>query len=324
MILIITNKQDYTADFLILRLQARGIEFVRLNTEDFPTEIQLNLNYSHPWIDTSFISVYGKKVYMHEVKGVWYRRPKLPLPHTSISSVKAREFVIAESQYTLEAFWQMLDCVWVSKPAKLIESEYKPFQLLVARRVGFAIPKTLITNEPKEAQQFIDSYKDVVYKPLKRGYFSDTDNNSIGLIYTNVITASDLDNLSSVAFAPCLFQVNTPKLFELRITVVGSRVFAVRLDSQQSLNGTQDWRRADISTLKHQAYRLPTTVEEKCVNLVAELGLSFGAIDIIVTPENEYIFLEINPNGQWAWIEQLLPDVNISDALIDHLKGDSD
>jgi glutathione synthase/RimK-type ligase-like ATP-grasp enzyme len=128
------------------------------------------------------------------------------------------------------------------------------------------------------------------------------------------------ERLADVRYAPSLFQPYIPKETEIRVTIVGSRVFAVELRSQEVLEAKDDWRRVDSKQIKHVPHYLPTELEQKCVELVEALDLSFGAIDLILTPSNEYVFLEINPNGQWAWIQQMCPEINIRDALIDLLE----
>ncbi|HMW02377.1 MAG TPA: ATP-dependent carboxylate-amine ligase, partial [Acidobacteriota bacterium] len=125
--------------------------------------------------------------------------------------------------------------------------------------------------------------------------------------------------LKAVTHAPCLFQEYIPKKVELRITVVGRKIFAAEIHSQQSQRSKDDWRRYDIANTPYLKHRLPEAIKIKCQQLVRELGLVFGCIDMIVTPDNRYVFLEINPNGQWGWIEELtqLPIcANLAEMLI--------
>jgi glutathione synthase/RimK-type ligase-like ATP-grasp enzyme len=95
-----------------------------------------------------------------------------------------------------------------------------------------------------------------------------------------------------------------PKRFELRVTVVGEQVFAAEIHSQQTNRTRVDWRRYDLSHTPHLPHALPEHVQVKCVELVRRLGLCYGAIDLILTPDGRYVFLEINPSGQYMWIEE--------------------
>jgi glutathione synthase/RimK-type ligase-like ATP-grasp enzyme len=117
-----------------------------------------------------------------------------------------------------------------------------------------------------------------------------------------------------------IFQQYVPKRVELRVTVVGRRVFAAEIDSQASRSTRHDWRHYDDPNVQYRIHTLPPEMARACVRLVEALGLSFGAIDLIQTPEGKYVFLEINPNGQWGWIEDLT-GLPISDAIADWLAG---
>jgi glutathione synthase/RimK-type ligase-like ATP-grasp enzyme len=317
MILIVTNKTDYTADFLILGLKQREIDFVRFNTEDFPQNIDLVLDIDGEGIGGQ-LKIFDRDINLDQIQSVWFRRPFPSEPAPQIKDIAEREFVIAESRETLDGLWRILSCFWVSHPDKLRLAESKLYQLKLASCLGFNIPQTLVTNSSDAANSFYKNCSgQVIYKPQRRGQI--VRNESTGLIYTNVVDESYANYLSNVQFAPSLFQPYVPKMIELRVTVVGEKVFSVELHSQDIVEARHDWRRVDASQIRHLPHRLPIDVEEKCVKLVQNLGLAFGAIDLILTPEDSYVFLEINPNGQWAWIEQLCPELQICDALIDLL-----
>ncbi|MEX0910336.1 MAG: ATP-dependent carboxylate-amine ligase, partial [Candidatus Paceibacterota bacterium] len=110
------------------------------------------------------------------------------------------------------------------------------------------------------------------------------------------------------------FQEYIPKAYEVRVTVVGDLTFAARIDSQESSRTEVDWRQYDFANVGHYTEELTHEIHSRCVNLVKELGLRYGAIDLIVTPQGEWVFLENNCNGQWLWIEKLV-GLEISDAI---------
>lgn len=105
--------------------------------------------------------------------------------------------------------------------------------------------------------------------------------------------------------APVIYQPNVPKLFDVRVTIVGEEIFAAAIDSQVEPTARTDWRQT-AHDLKHERHSLPIEVERGCLRLMRELGLVFGALDFVLTPDGRYVFLEINPNGQWLWIEDKL------------------
>jgi glutathione synthase/RimK-type ligase-like ATP-grasp enzyme len=128
-----------------------------------------------------------------------------------------------------------------------------------------------------------------------------------------------LELLEQVPICPVIFQEYIEKKLELRITVIGDKVFPCAIYSQDSSNvaNKTDWRH-DPYASRHEAYPLPKEIEEKCVKLIQNLGLKYGAIDMIVTPDDEYIFLETNANGAWLWIQDLT-GMPIAEAFADLL-----
>ena len=159
----------------------------------------------------------------------------------------------------------------------------------------------------------------MIYKPLRRSRLVRED--GVSLIYTSPVTEAHADCFDSIAYAPCLLQRHIPKRLDVRVTVIGASVFAVAIRSQDHPEARNDWRRGSTLQLAHELHALPSPIEQLCARLVRELGLAFGAIDLVLTPDGEYVFLEINPNGQWAWIQQICPKVPLRETLADLLIG---
>jgi glutathione synthase/RimK-type ligase-like ATP-grasp enzyme len=311
MLLIVTNHADYTADFLIL-------ELIRLNTEEFPQLVEVTLHFTNEGVD-GILKVRNQIVDLSTIKSIWYRRPLPSDISPELTDDAAILFAANECRELLEGLWRVLGSrFWVSDPDKVRVAESKMLQLLEASRLGLAVPQTIITNSATNAQVFYANRQDdIIYKPLRYGQIFRGDNTH--LIYTNVVSDAHATQFSKVQFAPTLLQLYVHKRRELRVTVVGERIFAVELHSQEIEKARHDWRRVDAAELRHVPCELPSPIAEKCVALVQQLGLAFGAIDLILTPEGEYVFLEINPNGQWAWVEQLCPELHIREAIIDLL-----
>jgi hypothetical protein len=313
MIVVVTNKQDRTADFLIIELQKRKVDYIRFNTEDYPQEVQVVWKI----IGSELLGYFNfpkARVHFKDIKSIWYRRPVPAIPSPEIVDPANREFVQAESRSSLDGIWRCLNCFWVSHPDNLRKSEFKLYQLKIAKEIGFSIWPTLLTNIPTEARSFYEDQDcKVIYKPLRRGrIFRDE---SVSLIYSNLVDTSQAQMFHMIAYAPSLFQKYVPKLVEIRVTVIGSKVFAVEIHSQDHVTSRHDWRRGDTTQIRHSIHSLPGEVESMCTDLVNKLGLTFGAIDLILTPEHDYVFLEINPNGQWAWIQQMCPDIPLRETL---------
>lgn len=314
MILIVTNKEDYTADFLILALIERKIKFARLNTEDYPTKINVSLYYDKTDL-RGLIELPKKQIAIHEITSIWYRRPKPSVSAPEVTDEAAKEFIVKESSEFLQGLWRVFDCFWMSHPDRLRVAESKIYQLSLATKIGFNIPHTLITNSPHEAKQFyLSSSEPYIYKPLRHSQIKR--NEKTNIIFTSIVQEQAYSRFDNIKYAPTLLQINIKKDFELRVTVVGHLIFTLAIYSQEHPEAQIDWRRAEFSQLKYEVFNLPEAIKKQCLSLVQALGLSFGAIDLIVTPEGDYVFLEINPNGQWAWLQQLCPDLEIREAII--------
>ena len=321
MLLIVTNLQDQTADFLILELKSRKADYVRFNTEDFPKTVFLNWKIRNGIID-GYLVFPKRRIHLNEITSIWYRRPVSPMPDTKIIDPEVQDFVIEESRVALEGLWRTLTCFWVSNPDNIRVAENKLYQLTIAAREGFFVWPTMVTSDAAAARVFYNEHKgDVVYKPLRKGRL--IIEGELNFIFTNLIGADTVNDFDNIKYAPSLLQKYIHKGIELRVTVIGEKVFAIAIESQNTPDAIHDWRRAQ-NNLLHRHFDLPADVESKCKNLVKKLGLRFGAIDLIVTPENEYVFVEINPNGQWAWIQQLCPKIPMRETLADLLlHGDS-
>jgi len=251
-----------------------------------------------------------------DVKSVWFRRPVDPVPSPDLDE-PSRNFVVSESRALLEGVWPCLDCLWVSRPDRVRAAERKPFQLKTAIELGFKIPPTIITSLPETVTNFSDSHQEIIYKPMSSARILDKD--SAKSIFTTRIDSLQPNDLVGLAFAPCLFQEHVEKECDIRVTVIGKLCLTVAIHSQGNADSKVDWRRVGAQELHHEVHRLPEDIEKKCLSLVRILGLEFGAIDFILTKTGEYIFLEINPNGQWAWIQQLCPGIPLRETLADLL-----
>lgn len=309
-ILIITNKLDLPSDDIIHRLLKRGEKVFRFNTEDLCTEFNLRLSINNNSFDGSLYSSL-RSVNFSEIKSILYRRPKkVEVVNQDDAS---KDFIEAEIAAFINWLWKSLDCFWISAPSNIRMAESKIDQLRIAPTLGFKIPETIITNNPDDVVNFYKEHNsNIINKALAKGMI-EQDGKMMG-IYTRRVEESHLEFLDSIRFLPCLFQERIEKKYELRITVVGRQIFASEIHSQNSQRTKDDWRRYDIENTPHKIHELPVKIKKSCLGLVEHYGLSFGAIDMIVTPQNEYVFLEINPNGQWLWIEHLT-NLPISEAI---------
>ena len=290
MILIVTNRRDFTADYLVLELNRRRAEYARLNTEDYPICVGLSMSESSSAPGQRLLLDRGLRLDLDRVRSVWFRRPVSPQVDLAIREPHARALAETEATEALEGLWRTLDCRWVSQPDAIRRAESKPLQLHLARELGFSIPDTLLTSDPAAAAEFVGTHHAVICKPLRCGQV-DLDR-GLQLIYTTELTEEDERCIADVSLAPTLLQERIAKTMDVRVTVVGTRAFSAGIDSQADPRTSLDWRRGDSAGLKYSMHVLPRVVEEQCVELVDILGLRFGAIDLVLAHDGRYVFLD--------------------------------
>jgi ATP-grasp ribosomal peptide maturase len=306
-VLIFTAELDVTAHAVIVELHARGATVFRCDPADFPTKITVGARFGPGW--TGHLATATRTVDLSEVACAWWRRPgRISVP----ADVPEHDWARREAVAGLRGLLATLP--WLNHPDDIRAAEHKPLQLATAGRVGLTVPATLLTNDPDEVRAFAKEHGPLVYKPLTGGLLDDG-----RVIYASPFDMSTVDD--RVRTTAHLFQQQVPKAYELRVTVVDGRAFAARLDAGTE-EGQRDWR-ADYAHVRYSPYRLPEPVADLLRRYLGRLRLRFAAIDMIVTPGGEYVFLEANPNGQWAWIEAET-GLPIAAAIADALEGRPD
>jgi glutathione synthase/RimK-type ligase-like ATP-grasp enzyme len=298
LLLVVTSREDLTADWLILELEQRGTPFVRFNTEDYPARARLVWRPDYALLE---LAASNRHIDLREVAAVWYRRPVPPrLPGLFPERVQWAE---REAREALEATWLTTDALWVNRPERNQLAAYKPEQLRRARSLGFAIPDTIVTNDGQAAADFLLGYEEAIAKPLYRGRIGE--GSSERLYFTTLLDAKARGEAARLGPEPYLFQELIPKRYDVRVTVIGEEAFAARIESQHNAEAEVDWRRGRTGALPHSIEELPHELAEQCIKITRDYGLKFSAIDLARVVDGSYVFFELNPNGQWAWLEQL-------------------
>lgn len=241
---------------------------------------------------------YGEQS-LDAVDSVWFRKPtqldQIRL-NTPDSHLQYTQTTLRRHLAPIFRHWQ--DAFWVSPYASIVAAESKPYQLEVASNVGFTIPDTLITGNKAKAQQFVIQHGTCVVKSQAARFPAGK------TMMTTVLSSSDDVSFDGLSIDPMIFQQFIEPAYELRITVVDKDVFAAKIVSADQ-GPFRDWRYGHIDdTFTAEATTISTNLQEQCLQLTRELGLRYGAIDLIVDKEGAVWFLEINPNGQWAFIEE--------------------
>jgi glutathione synthase/RimK-type ligase-like ATP-grasp enzyme len=206
------------------------------------------------------------------------------------------EFALPSAE-ALAGLWHALDAFWVNDPARDHVAHRKVLQLRRAQECGLTLPDTLITNDPARARMFVDGhgYRDVVYKAFSALEHEWRE--------TRLLRHEELGLLDYVRYAPVIFQEYVEAVYDLRVTIVGDSVFPAAIHSQET-SYPVDFR-MDMTNATIRPVDLPADVEARLKDYMRALGLQYGAIDMRLRPDGTYVFLEINPAGQWLFVEQV-------------------
>ena len=298
-VLLFTNKEDVTTDFVVQELKQRNIDFYRFNTEDLSKSIEINLDFDND--QYLLIDKFEKKEYnLLEFTDIYYRRPELPKYDDNNLTEGEKSFLQVEIYYTLEGVYRLLSKKhWFNNVYAIRNAENKIYQLLLAKEIGLTIPPTLISNQYSHIRRFIEHGKHII-KPVHNARIMDEKHPQI--VYTSEVTQEI--KKEEAEFNINYFQSKIEKRCDVRATFVGEKCYAVAIDSQFLEDTCVDWRKGE-HVLRHTPIELPHDIRTKCLLLMAKLDLNFGAIDFVLDDQGNYVFLEINPNGQWAWIEHM-------------------
>ena len=291
-VLVLSSLYDISTDLVVLKLEETGVPCLRLNREEF-SEQKLSLN---PLIPELRISGPGGN---HEIgptlKSVFFRQPVFLRNTPPVPLSPSEQLERSQWMAFLRGLCVFADASWMNAPAATYLAESKPYQLAIAAQCGFDVPETIATNDATRIRNFfpgpcvIKSLDTVLLREGEDCLFT----------YTTFDAESDLFD-PSVQSAPLLAQRLLKSKTDFRITVVGSELFAVRI----LLSGDgvrEDWRTAPREDVEFRPFELGAKLASCCRLLINQLGLSFGAIDLVETPESTF-FIEVNPTGEWGWL----------------------
>ena len=312
-VLLLTHSADH---FTIDRVQAsvarRGHHPIRLDSDRFPGEVLLTTRVTDDGL-TLRQRTDEREWPIGEVTSVWMRRIFDPPRAPGLTDVEATQCV-RESRAALEGFLSALHgAQWLDPLARVRGAENKLVQLREAQRAGLQVPRTVVGNDPEEARALWDQCRGQLVAKMLTAV-----TRSMGppaaAVYTHTLRQRDLDDLDGLALAPMIFQERIDKVRELRVVYVAGRCFVGGLEAS-----ADDWRKpTHAATAPWRADRLPDDVAARLDALMRALQLRFGVADILVARDGSYVFLELNPVGEWGMLERDL-DLPIADAIAEEL-----
>jgi hypothetical protein len=333
MLLIISQPDDSHVHYLRPHLDARRVDYRIIHPDDFSARATMTLDFARDRDPSRVLTFNGRSFNLGDVRTAWFRQYAMPTAHAAITVPDYQRAAAEISTSCMIGLADSLEVRWSpGKPRQAILAQNKPHQLSIANTLGLIVPRTTITNEPAAALRFYEECGGRIITKTAASIFQMHAPDGRRLMPTHPIRRRDMANFRGLGLAPMILQEYVPKRAELRVTIVADQVFAALIDSQASARTQHDWRHYDHDAIAYLPHQLPPQVEEACLRLLAYFGLRYGAIDFVLTPDGEYVFLELNPVGQWAFVQDLaglpiaqalaedLDPATVSDAEIESLR----
>lgn len=299
-ILILTNSDDATSDYLESYLNSAIPRILRFDTDTDLASTSFVFSRNE-----QYVSWRTHLLRPDEISAVIFRRPKPFAPPVSDDPYHV-EHAANEWAEAWEGFLAQVPlCKWINHPSRNFGASHKIHQLIKASSSGLRVPETLVTNAPPEALAFFDrQINGVVVKPLASGFIERSDTEDDTIIYANILEKRQMQLIHQIKSCPVLFQERIKKKIDVRVTVLDQEMVAIGL-IETTTEGTQrlDIRRDNMVGVQYLLVDLPNSVRASISAMMQAYELRFAAIDFAVDEAGDWVFFEINPNGQWAWFD---------------------
>jgi len=292
-IVVFSEPTDAHAQSVIRELAKAGESDVRLvDLRDVPQRASVTMAFSNAHGSAFELAIgNGPPVRLDAVQSFWWRRPQTFVLPGGMDA-NSQHFALTELSTAFQGLWQCTTGLWINDPVRDSAAAHKPWQLETARDVGLAIPDTLMTTDPEKVRAFWESRRgEVIYKPFLQTFHSWRE--------TRQLKREELALLDSVRLAPVIFQSLVPGAADLRVTIIGDEIFPAAVDIDK-MEYKLDVR---LNQQAYERHQLPADVGARLLELMRRLGLEYGAIDLRLTPDGEYVFFEVNPAGQFLFVE---------------------
>lgn len=317
-VLILTFPEDVHAAEVALALGDLGHEAVLWYGADFPSRQTASVRFGPDGVRWE---ARGEELAVlpdgPPFDTVWFRRPSSPVLPEEQLHPGDRRMARQENESFIAGLRHLVGggAFEVNPLATRGIADAKAVQLREALAAGLAVPPTLMSNDPPRIREFLRAHRGAaVYKPFYPAQWeagSEPDD-LVALLATTEVSPDDLPDDDLLRLTPGIFQAAVPKAHELRVTWMGEHAVTAVLHSQESEATRVDWR-AGQTGLRVEPGELPDEVRRACRRLMDRLGLVFGCFDLVVTPEGEHVFLEVNPMGQFLWVEETAPELPLLD-----------
>jgi hypothetical protein len=316
-ILVITRSNDYHTRVVMHCLHNHGVDCLAIAAEHLTTQAFTGCTILNGEV-SEHAETNGHLVDMSRVGTVWYRRHRNPiLPENAVA---AEDRLIAEvevAEYS-QCFVRgsLFGARWINDPTSTISANSKLRQLKLALQAELQVPETYIGNSPARVRDFVRG-RNCIYKPFSPLTWRELDSEFV--LHTSQIDEGDLPCDDVLKVVPGIYQEHIKKRGDIRVMVAGNRVVAIFMSRELNETAKPDIRSVPLGRRRGAVVSLPLELQEKLLKLIGLLGLRFGCIDLLEDDEGRFIFLEVNPMGQFLWMDVVAPEVNALGVFVEFL-----
>ncbi|MEZ4936664.1 MAG: grasp-with-spasm system ATP-grasp peptide maturase [Crocinitomicaceae bacterium] len=295
MILIYSNNHDFSTNEVCRILLKNGTPFIRVNDITFFESLKIDSNGNLPPLIQ-----YENLNLIEEIHAIWYRRePENKNLFKNIALGPLERTLLNHKETELKVIrnylnWRLNDKFWLNHPS--FSSLNKIFVLDIAKKVGLKTAEWVILNNTKDIIEHLESGR-VITKPLFETIGIENDSDHFNT-RTQEVKREDIQNIE---IGTSFIQKMIEKESEIRVVFLEGECFSMEIHSQKNEHTKIDFRNYNIETpLRFTAFKLPFSLEKKIESLMTELKLNFGSLDFILDKNGDFIFLEVNPVGQFG------------------------
>ncbi len=288
-VLLISNRFDFSTDYIAVELANQGVDYIRINRDELK-DYSIEFDPIKPEITAKYKD-YSFVVSTKYLKSIYYRAPTFLRDIFQEGLTEEEQLIRTQWAAFVRSLCVFEDVKWLNNPVNIYKAEIKPYQLFLANKLGMRIPKTIISNLTLNLDFDFEAIKSIDTAIVSNGDYE-------GFVYTEIYKRNELEEVKYTS--PFFIQQGLVPKIDIRVTVVENNAIAIKITSDKKID--EDWRRYK-NELTYTVFELPKSVRDFCINYTKKLNLNFGAIDLILY-NNEYYFIEINPTGEWSWLQK--------------------
>jgi len=288
-VLLISNRFDFSTDFIAVELANQGINYIRINRDELK-DYSIEFDPIKPELKAEY-NDYSFTISNKFLKSVYYRAPTFLRDIFQEGLSEEEQLIRTQWAAFVRSLCVFENVKWLNNPTDIYKAEIKPYQLFIANKLGIKIPQTMVSNVTLNSD-----FEFQAIKSIDTAIVSNGDNE--GFVYTEIYKKNELDEVKYTS--PFFIQQGLVPKIDIRVTVIENDVIAIKITSDKKID--EDWRRFK-DELTYTIFELPKAVHDFCINYTKKLNLNFGAIDLVIH-NNEYYFIEINPTGEWSWLQK--------------------